>query len=119
MSIELHKRRRLRQDATDGEALLWRMLRGRRFGGFKFRRQHSVGPYIVDFFCHERRLAIELDGSQHLEEAAVATDARRTAYLASGGITVIRFGSDRVFRELDLVLLEIAVGLGMEDTPNR
>jgi very-short-patch-repair endonuclease len=54
--------RRLRRNATDAEKLIWSTLRGRRLGGAKFRRQHPVGPYIVDFFCFEHALVIELDG---------------------------------------------------------
>jgi very-short-patch-repair endonuclease len=91
--------------------MLWSLLRGRRFAGFKFRRQHPCGPFILDFFCAQSRLAIELDGGQHLESEAEAYDARRSRYLTKRGITVLRFGADLVFRETDGVLMAIAVAL--------
>lgn len=93
---------------------MWRHLRAYRFARFKFRRQHPCGPSILDFFCAARRLALELDGGQHFEVAARAYDARRTRYLAARRITVLRFPTNLVFRELAGVLLEIAVALGVE-----
>ena len=114
MDTPLARRRRLRRDSTDAEVALWSHLRAHRFAGFKFRRQHSCGPFILDFFCAVRKLAIELDGGQHFEPAAQAYDARRTSYLAARGITVLRFGSDLVFRETEAVLLAIAAALGVE-----
>jgi very-short-patch-repair endonuclease len=113
MDILLARRRRLRRESTDGEAALWSELRGRRFAGYKFRRQHPCGPFIIDFFCAERHLAIELDGGQHCEPGAQAYDARRTSYLAAHGIAVLRFGADLIFREPDSVLLAIAAALGV------
>jgi len=68
--------RRLRGAPTDAEAVLWRHLRARQISGYKFRRQHAVGPYVLDFFCHEAGLAIEVDGSQHTEN--VERDEART-----------------------------------------
>jgi very-short-patch-repair endonuclease len=111
MDTPLARRRRLRRDSTDAEAALWSHLRAHRFADFKFRRQHSCGPFIVDFFCARRRLAVELDGGQHYEPAAQAYDARRTRYLATRGIRVLRFGSDLVFRETEAVLAAIARAL--------
>jgi very-short-patch-repair endonuclease len=111
MDIRLARRRQLRRHSTDAESALWRHLRGRRFAGYKFRRQHACGPFILDFFCAKRRLAIELDGGQHLEPEAQAYDARRTRYLADRGITTLRFGSDLMFREAEAVLLVIAAAL--------
>ena len=113
MDLSLTRRRQLRRDQTDAEAALWRCLRGRRFVGFKFRRQHPCGPFILDFFCADRRLAIELDGGQHYEEAAQAYDARRTRYVNERGITVLRFATDLVFRESEDVLNAIALALGI------
>jgi very-short-patch-repair endonuclease len=115
MDTPLARRRRLRRESTDAEAALWSHLRAHRFAGFKFRRQHSCGPFILDFFCAKRKLAIELDGGQHFEPAAQAYDARRTSYLASRGITVLRFGTDLLFRQTQGVLLAIAAALGLGD----
>ena len=115
MDTSLLRRRHLRRRSTDAEAALWFHLRGRRFAGFKFRRQHPCGPFILDFFCAERLLAVELDGGQHFEPMAQAYDARRTSFLAARGITVLRFGSDKVFLETHAVLAVIAVSLGIDD----
>ena len=100
---------------TDAEAALWPRLRAKRFGGFNFRRQYVCGPYILDFYCPARRLAIELDGGQHFELAALAYDRRRTQYLRSHEIEVLRFPNDVVFKEPDAVLESIAIALGLAD----
>jgi very-short-patch-repair endonuclease len=105
----------LRRDSTSAEAVLWSHLRAKRFVGFKFRRQHPCGAYILDFYCPRRQLAVELDGGQHFEPCAQAYDERRTAYLGRCGIKVIRFGTDLVFRELTAVLDVIARALGVGD----
>ncbi|MGB0714098.1 MAG: endonuclease domain-containing protein [Gammaproteobacteria bacterium] len=97
--------RSLRQQQPDAETRLWFFLRGRALGGFKFRRQHPVPPYILDFYCHEVRLAIELDGGQHVESDQ--RDAKRTAYLEQRGIHVIRFWNDDVLLRTELVLESI------------
>ncbi len=99
----------LRQAMTEAEIRLWYQLRDRRLLGHKFRRQHSIGPFIADFACVAARLVIELDGSQHADHAA--SDARRTAYLASAGWTVIRFWNGRVLTDLENVLREIIAQL--------
>jgi adenine-specific DNA-methyltransferase len=117
MDIRLDQRRHLRKNATDSETALWRHLRARRFGGFKFRKQHPCGPYILDFYCAQRRLAIELDGGQHYLPRGLPHDARRDDYLAARGITVLRFGADLIFRDRDAVLGTIAAALGIEATP--
>ena len=83
------RRRHLRKKQTDAEHKLWQRLRNKQVHGLKFYRQYSVGSYILDFYCPQRRIAIELDGSQHL--AAKEYDDNRTAYLQRSGITVIRF----------------------------
>jgi very-short-patch-repair endonuclease len=114
MDVRLARRRQLRRDSTDAEAALWWHLRAHRFADFKFRRQHSCGPFILDLFCSGRKVAFELDGGQHFEASSQAYDGRRTAYLASKGITVLRFPTDLVFRERDGVLKAIALALGIE-----
>jgi adenine-specific DNA-methyltransferase len=99
--------RQLRREQTDTERLLWLLLRDRRFMGCKFRRQHPIEPYVVDFYCHEARLAIELDGGEHNEPAARARDEERTRFLEARGIRVLRFWNDEVFNNLEGVLQTI------------
>ena len=94
--------RRLRNTPTDAEAALWRRLRGRQLDGCKFRRQHPFGDYIVDFVCLERMLIVELDGSQHADNAAA--DAVRTVLLEEAGFQVLRFWNNQVFEEAEGVL---------------
>jgi very-short-patch-repair endonuclease len=113
MSVSLDRRRTLRRNSTDAEAALWSELRDRSLGGFKFRRQHSCGPYILDFYCAEASLAIELDGGQHYEEAAVASDVERTRFIRRRGIEVLRFTNEVVFSQRLDVLEAIASALGI------
>jgi very-short-patch-repair endonuclease len=100
--------RQLRRNATDTERILWRALREKL--PYKFRRQHPVGERVVDFACPARKLAIELDGGQHAEQAAV--DAVRTTELAEHGYRVIRFWNNDVLENLDGVLESIRASLG-------
>ena len=93
----------LRQNMTDAEQSMWRQLRGRRLAGFKFKRQWSLGPYVVDFCCIERRLVVEIDGGQH----SVGGDAARTAHLNSMGYRVVRFWNNDVLRNMDGVLISL------------
>src|SRR5438874_1632896 len=79
----LHFARDMRRAPTQAEQRLWSLLRDRRLGGFKFRRQHPVGGYILDFFCESASTAIELDGTQHTTPEGIAYDERRTADLAN------------------------------------
>jgi very-short-patch-repair endonuclease len=111
VTAALTRRRDLRRASTDGEAALWRHLRARQLAGFKFRRQHPVGWYVLDFYCCEARLAVELDGGQHLEPAVRAYDECRTAFLRRRRIKVLRFATDLVFREPVAVLAAIARAL--------
>ena len=97
--------RKLRQEQTDAESLMWALLRDKRLGGTKFRRQHPFQPYVLDFFCHEANLAIELDGGQHAE--AQAHDEKRSAFLKSKGIDVLRFWNNEVLAETEAVLEKI------------
>ena len=91
--------RRLRSDATEIEGRLWSILRGRRFGGFKFRRQYAIGDYIADFACIERGVIVELDGSQHAEQEGY--DLRRSAWFESTGYRVIRIWNADYLRDPD------------------
>jgi very-short-patch-repair endonuclease len=97
-------RRQLRTTLTPAEARLWKQLQNRQLAGRKFRRQHSVGRYVLDFYCPQERLAVELDGAAHDHEAAVERDEARTGYLESLGITVLRFENRDVIDNLDGVL---------------
>jgi very-short-patch-repair endonuclease len=83
--------REMRRATTKQEAKLWFYLRDAQLGGFSFRRQHPVDPYYLDFYCAKVRLAVELDGSQHGDAAAVEYDAARTRFLTRKGIRVLRF----------------------------
>ena len=96
--------RKLRQEQTNAEQLLWRVLRNRQFGGLKFRRQYPVAPYVLDFYCHEARLAIEVDGGQHNGPDKERRDTERTAYLGRQGITVLRYWNHEVLQETEAVL---------------
>jgi len=97
-------RRQLRSNLTPAEATLWKFLQKSQLMRRKFRRQHSVGPYIVDFYCPQEKLVIELDGQHHFTDAGYANDAERTKYLERFGIRVIRFENDEVFRATEAVL---------------
>ena len=95
----------LRGAQTDAEKALWKRLRARRCAGSKFRRQVPIGPFIADFCCLERRLIIELDGGQHIEQAG--SDAARTLYLQAQGFRVIRFWNPDVLRDPESILDQI------------
>ncbi len=96
--------RELRKNQTDAEMLLWKLLRNRQIADTKFRRQHPIGNYILDFYCHEKSLAIELDGSQHHSEQGKTDDQVRTDYLNQQGIEVIRFNNRQVLNETEGVV---------------
>jgi very-short-patch-repair endonuclease len=113
-----HFRKNLRNQSTSAEATLWNFLKGKQ-SGKKFRRQHSIGNYIVDFYCASDRVAIELDGKQHFTEEAMLYDAKRTAYLETLNIKVIRFENARVFEDIQAVLNEIKQVLDHPDSDPR
>ena len=97
--------REMRASATDAEALMWSLVRGRRLLGLKFRRQHAVGRYILDFYCDELRLAIELDGGQHQEQ--VSYDSERTEWLEKQGICVLRSWNNEVMTQTEVVMTDM------------
>lgn len=109
--VALARRRELRQQPTEAEALLWSHLRGRRLGGHKFRRQHACGPFTLDFFCAARRLAIEIDRGQDFHPDARRRDRRRAELLGCRGITLLRFQAHQVLAQTDAVLATIAFTL--------
>jgi len=94
----------MRHTATDAEHLMWQVLRAKRVMNLKFRRQHVIQPYIVDFYCHEIGLVIELDGSQHGTDDAIEYDAERTQFLEALGLTVVRYWNYDVLGRTDLIL---------------
>ena len=98
-------RKALRNNMTPAETLLWRALKGRGAGGMKFRRQQGIGPFILDFYCPEHRLGIELDGNSH--DYKYDYDEERTEYLREQGIRILRFSNQQVFTSLEGVLAEI------------
>src|SRR5580658_10019046 len=91
--------RQLRKRETWAEKLVWRWLRDRRFSSYKFRRQHPLGDYYLDFFCEEAELAIELDGRRHGYPNKQAHDAEREKFLKSRGVKVLRFGNSHLRRD--------------------
>jgi very-short-patch-repair endonuclease len=96
---EIARARLLRKKETWAEKLMWSWLRGRRFNGYKFRRQHPIGKYSLDFFCEEAELDIELDGGQHGFPDQIKHDAEREAFLKSRGIKTLRFWNSRLRRD--------------------
>ena len=110
--LVLRRSRGLRRRETDAERRLWADLRDRRLGGWRWRRQVPVGPFIVDFLCAEARLVVELDGGQHADR--VAYDSRRTAYLSGLGLNVIRFWNSQVLTSRTGVCLSILHACGGE-----
>jgi very-short-patch-repair endonuclease len=100
------QRRRLRNIGTNAEAVLWLMLKGKQLER-KFRRQHSVGYYILDFYCPAEKLAVELDGDPHFTDEGMKHDAARTAYINGLGIKIIRFENFRVLENPEGVVEEI------------
>ena len=106
--------RQLRSTMTDAEHLLWRHLRMQQLAGFRFRRQHPIGPYIADFICLGAKLIVEIDGGQH---ATSKTDRARDRWLQAEGCEVLRFWNSQVLDETEVVLEQILTKLG-KTTPS-
>ena len=106
--------RTLRRNMTDAEKLLWRFLRDRQLSGYKFHRQHPIGPFIVDFVCLEKKLIIEVDGGQHSKQ--LEADSKRSDYFEERGYRVLRFWNSEVLEENESVLNVILSSL-VEDIP--
>ena len=115
--IQRTRAKQLRTHQTDAEDLLWQTLRAKRLEGLKFRRQVPIGSFIVDFFCPEHRLVVELDGSQHGETAAY--DERRSAWLRDRGYKVVRFWNDDALRDLGGVCRHILIECGSDRSDER
>ena len=104
-------RKALRRDATPAERCLWRIVRARRLAGIKFRRQHRIGRYVVDFYSPAARLAVELDGSVHDDPLRSEYDGVRQRYLESLGIRVVRFSNQEVISTPDVVATALREGV--------
>ena len=101
-SVLAQKRaRKLRQEMSPPEVMLWSRLRKRAGNGVAFRRQHPIGSYVLDFYCSAARLAVEVDGAHHTEDAQIAHDERRDAWLKSQGLTVMRIPASHVMQDVD------------------
>ncbi|MDZ4764568.1 MAG: DUF559 domain-containing protein [Chloroflexota bacterium] len=97
--------RQMRQSPTSAEDVLWERLRNRQLGGAKFRRQHPIGVFVVDFFCWSAKLVIEADGAIHDQQRDA--DAARQTYIEAQGFRVIRFNNDDIFDHLENVITQI------------
>jgi very-short-patch-repair endonuclease len=112
-------KRRLRSNMTGPEAQLWSRLRARQLQGLKFRRQHGIGQYIVDFYCPERSLVIEVDGASHADADQIPKDQLGDSYFQSLGLHVIRYINDDILKNLDGVLENLAERLLSRSTSPR
>jgi len=99
--------RALRQQQTESEKAFWEVVRGSRLDGLKFRRQHPIGPFIADFYCHQYKLVIELDGSVHDEVEQQDYDQNRDSWMREYGLTILRFTNQDVFENMDFVKQQI------------
>src|SRR5258705_7758637 len=99
---------KLRRSETQAEQKLWVLLRNRQLNGKKFRRQHAILNYVADFYCHESKLIIELDGNYHKSAEAAEYDQLRTAQLNEAGITVLRFWNEEIMNDPERVLERIS-----------
>ena len=103
----MQRRKALRNRLTPAEAALWNRLKKSQLAGKKFRRQHSFGYYIIDFYCPSAKLVVELDGSIHDTEEAHRYDRQRDAFMTSLGLKVLRFRNEDVLQNMSGVLMEI------------
>jgi very-short-patch-repair endonuclease len=110
--ITQDRAKRLRSIQTPAEQLVWSLLRDRRLAGLKFRRQFPIGPYIADFYCHEVKLVVELDGDSH--EKTADEDAERTRYLETRGLRILRVQNAEVLSDLESVAFGILKATGID-----
>lgn len=111
-------RKKLRSTLTPSEAFLWTKLQNSQLEGRKFRRQHSIGKFVVDFYCFTEKLTIELDGALHFTEEGIEYDKRRTEFITGRGIREIRFENWEVFEKTDEVLNKIRSMFKKPTTPS-
>ncbi|MBZ9851707.1 DUF559 domain-containing protein [Mesorhizobium sp. CA14] len=107
--------RKMRKQMTDAELKLWNEVRAHRLMGLSFRRQMPIAGYIVDFACPDKKLIVEIDGSQHARAEVSASDTARTAKLEALGWTILRFWNDDVIRDIDNVCQHIVIVAGLAD----
>jgi very-short-patch-repair endonuclease len=117
---EKTKRQQLRRNMTKAEFMLWQKLKGKQLEGVKFRSQYGVGRFVVDFYCTELKLAIEIDGESYFQDGVQEYDQQRQAFIESVGILFLRFTNDDVYRNLEGVLERIIQKIGelRNDPPN-
>jgi very-short-patch-repair endonuclease len=102
-----NNRKNLRNNSTSAETALWNLLKNKQLDGRKFRRQHSINNFIVDFYCHTEKIIVELDGNLHGDYIQIERDAERDKSLEMGGFKVLRFENRFVFQEPEYILEEI------------
>ena len=110
-----HFARKIRQEPTDAERCLWARLRRKQLGDYKFRRQHPIGPYIVDFCCLEKKLIVEADGDIHAFQES--KDRERTKWLEEEGYRVLRFANQNILQQTQAVLEAILAACDGEEPP--
>ncbi len=108
------KRRGLRRSQTYAEKKLWQAVRNKQISGLKFFRQYGIGPYIIDFYCPKKKIAVELDGHHHFTEEGKKYDTERTAYLNAIDIKVLRYPNSEVNKKIDRIKEEIKKQAGVE-----
>lgn len=101
------RRKELKNNSTYAEVYFWQQVRGRQLGGRNFRRQTSIGSFVVDFYCPEEKLVVELDGEVHFNEVSIEYDKERTKYIESLGLRIIRFENNEVLKNTEFVLNKI------------
>ena len=101
------RRRELRRNQTDAERKFWQQIKNKKIAGLKFYRQFSVGPFILDFYCPKLRLAVELDGGRHSEKEQADHDVKRTEYLESKNIKVLRFWNNDISRNMEGAIMKL------------
>ena len=112
-------RRHLRRKMTAAEVALWQMLRNRNLDGVRFFRQYSIDNFIIDFYCPQYRLAVELDGEYHFDEYRIEQDKNRTKHLLNKGVRILRFENFEVFQYPERTLNEIKKYLYSKDNPEN
>lgn len=114
----VERARELRQQQTPAEQILWEILRDRQFLALKFRRQHQIGNYIADFYCHDKQLIVELDGEIHVRSDVKEKDKKRDLFLTSLGFNVLRLSNDLILDNPDQALQQIAASVGEINPPS-
>ncbi len=106
-SFTFQKANQLRENMTEAENILWEKLRNKKFLGLKFRRQHPISRFIVDFYCHKYKLVIELDGKIHLKTEVGLNDKKREEELKEYGFNILRFRNEDILKNLNVTLITI------------